>query len=211
MATAEQSVSQSTSQWVTVQEASQITGKSENAIGLLIRRRRLDRVKKVNGNGQGKWLIHRDSLMKYQSTSQSSEKVTDSDQSVRPVSQSVTDLLKSMIPLEHYEKKRGEWDQERDRLQTGLLMYRYKFEELDRQTRLLPAPLESIPSKLSELEHKEQELRESRQAIVELEAQLSKAVENEQAIVRSQETIKALEEALQNERQRSWWDRLWKK
>jgi hypothetical protein len=187
MTTGNQSVSQSTSQWVTVQEASEITGKSENAIGILIRRRRLDRVKKVNGTGQGKWLIHRDSLIKFQSTSQSPEKATENDQSVRPVSQSVTDLLKSMIPLEHYEKKRDEWDQERDRLQAGLMMYRYKFEELERQTRLLPAPLEIIPTKLEELEQKDQ------------------------ALIKSQETVKALEEALQRERQRSWWDRLWKK
>jgi hypothetical protein len=169
MAVKDQSISPSSGQWVTIQEASEITGKSENAISLLVRRRRMDRVKKVNGTGQGKWLIHRDSLVKYQSVNQSPDEVTKNDQSVNPVSQSVTDLLKSMIPLEHYEKKRSEWDQERDRLQAGMMMYRYKYEELDQQVKLLPAPVEAV---CISLQNKEQALQDAREAITRLEEDL---------------------------------------
>jgi predicted nucleic acid-binding Zn-ribbon protein len=84
------------------------------------------------------------------------------------------------LPVEYYERQQ----KERDELVQGLMMYRYKFEELDRQVRLLPAPVETIPVKLAE---------------------------KDQALQRSQEAIKALEEALQREKQRSWWERLWKK
>lgn len=179
--------SQATGQWLTLQEASEISGRSVNALTILINRRKLDRTRKVNGKGHGKWLIHRDSL----------EKIIDSDLSVdlstaqtshdssSPVkAQTGQESSEPSIPLSHYEKKRDEWTTERDRLQTGLMMYRFKFEELDRQVKLLPAPMEIIPSKLTELE---------------------------QTIQDSQEAIRTLEEALQAERQRSWWERLWKR
>lgn len=188
---------QTTGQWLTLQEASKISGRSVNALTILINRGKLDRSRKVNGKGHGKWLIHRDSLQKMMefdlsvnlSTAQESSSHTTAQKG-----QTGQESSEPSIPLSHYEKKRDEWQEERDRLQAGLLMYRYKFEELDRQMKMLPAPVEIIPAKLSELE-----------------AQAAELADNKQTIVRSQETIKALEEALQSERQRSWWDRLWKK
>lgn len=49
--------------WLTLQEASKVIGKSENAIRLLIsRKRRNVRTMKVNGKGRGYWIIHRDSI-----------------------------------------------------------------------------------------------------------------------------------------------------
>jgi hypothetical protein len=207
-----------TEQWLTLKEASDVTGKSINALTLLINRNKLDRVRKVKGKGGGKWLIHKDSLHLLMADTLSPCQGARQDRVNTLSEETEYERVMPSIPLEHYEKKRDEWLTERDRLQTGLLMYRYKFEELDRQIRLLPAPVEAVApllkdreAKLAELEHKEQELRESHQANVELEAKLSKAAENEQALTRSQETIKALEEALQNEQQRSWWEKLWRK
>lgn len=172
--------------WLTLREASKITGKSINALRLLISRHKLTRVKKAHDNNGSYWMIHKD-------------EVDRACQDMNPHSQPCQsagsqDMEGAMIPLLYHDSKQREWTEERDQLQAGLLMYRYKFEELDRQIRLLPAPVEAVSTllqdretKLSELAEKEQELRDSRQA------------------------VKALEEALQAERQRSWWDRLWKR
>lgn len=57
--------------------------------------------------------------------------------------------LVSLIPFEVYEQKRKEWEkeleekrrewqEERDDLRAGLLMYRYKYEDLDKKVKLLP-------------------------------------------------------------------------
>ena len=59
--------------------------------------------------------------------------------------------------IEFYDKKRIEWERERDSLMQGLLMYRYKFEEVDRQLKVLPAPPEYVKAKIDELEKNLQE------------------------------------------------------
>ena len=201
--------------WLTLKEASDITGKSINALTLLINRNKLDRVRKVKGKGGGKWLIHKDSLHLLMPDTLLPCQGEEQDRVNTLSGETGYERVTPSIPLEHYEKKRDEWLTERDRLQAGLLMYRYKFEELDRQIRLLPAPVETVGTllqdrevKLTELAEKEQALRKSRQAITDLSEQ---AATDRQALSKSQETVKALEEALQRERQRSWWDRLWKK
>lgn len=180
--------------WLSLRQASDMTGKSINALRILVNRRRFDMVKREERNGRTYWLIHRDSLVKTCGNDMGGTYPRQEH-----VGQHVADTCQvNTITFDAYEEKRSEWQKERDELQAGLLMYRYKFEELDRQTRLLPAPLESIPSKLAELETKSAE-------------STAQAAEDKQALARSQETVKALEEALQRERQRTWWDRLWKK
>lgn len=66
------------------------------------------------------------------------------------------------LPLEYYEKQQ----KERDQALQGLMMYRYKFEEAERQLKLLPAPVEMVNSRLEELERqlqkKELELQRER-------------------------------------------------
>jgi hypothetical protein len=52
------------------------------------------------------------------------------------------------IPLEYYERQQ----EDRDRLMQGLMMYRFKFEELDRRLRLLPGPPEAIHEEIREKE-----------------------------------------------------------
>jgi predicted RNase H-like nuclease (RuvC/YqgF family) len=207
-------------EWVTLKEASKTTGKSLNAIRMLVHRKKIssDRIKKVTDNGRNYWMVHRDALNLIYNSSMSSD-ICNSDilQPVTPVicQDNMSDICQDSIPIYYHDQKLKEWQQERDSLMQGLMMYRYKFEELDRQMRLLPAPVENIPAKLSELEskaaelaEKDQVLRESQDAIQDLE---TSAAEKDQSLARSQETIKALEEALHREKQRSWWDRLWKK
>jgi len=177
-------------EWVTLKEASEITGRSVHAFRQLINRKRIDKIKKMQDNGPGYWVIHRDHLSEMydemlpsRDTSQRTISGT-SQGSISDTSQMVT------IPAEVYERQQ----KEHDNMVQGLMMYRYKFEELERQTRLLPAPLEIIPSKLTELEQKEQALRDSQEAIRNLEAELQ-----------------ATRSTLEGERSRSWWQRLWRK
>lgn len=169
--------------WLSLRQASDMTGKSINALRILVNRRRFDMVKREERNGRTYWLIHRDSLMK----------TCGNDMGVtyprhEHVGQHVADPCQvNTITLDAYEEKRSEWLKERDELQTGLMMYRYKFEEMERQMKLLPAPVEVVTSRLTELEQKEQ------------------------ALTTAQEAIHSLEEALQQERQRSWWQKLFRK
>ena len=183
-----------TSQWITVQEASQITGKSINSLRLLIRRKKLSRVLKVKGKHGDEWVIHKEAIHDLSQGDQGMTPVNDQphDQGsqVNPGDMTQVITLPSGIYLQQQK--------ERDELLQGMMMYRYKFEELDRQIRLLPAPVEIIPARISELEAKSAE-------------SAAQAAEDRQALARSQEAVKALEEALQRERQRTWWDRLWKR
>ena len=189
-------------EWLTVKQVSHMTGKSIDAIRMLLHRKKLSNVKKVNNHNGGPnrehWLIHRDTaalLCNSHMTDNRSDVMVNSD--ITETAEQLHNI--DVIPLHYHDLKQREWLTERDQLQAGLLMYRYKFEELDRQVRLLPAPVETVgtllqdrEAKVAELEHKEQELRDSRQALD-----------------RSQEAVSALEEALQRERSRSWWQRLW--
>lgn len=169
--------------WLTIGEVSERTGKSTAAVRMWIKRRTIKgeqvRVKKERGKHCESWLIHSSEiadLTRRDSAESSGERKGE---------------FVNIISLDRYEAMRKELENEREQALQGLMMYRYKFEELDRQVKMLPAPVEIIPARLTELE--------------------KRATENEQALTRSQETIKALEEALQSERQRSWWDRLWKR
>lgn len=198
-------------EWMTLKEASVASGRTINSLRLLISRKKIDKVKKMHDNGPGYWLIHREAMSQI-SMSDMGDKDTHHvimSDTHQPIMSAPCQVIS--MPVEYYTQQQ----KERDELVQGLMMYRYKFEELDRQMRLLPAPVENIPAKLSELEtkaaelaEKDQVLRESQDAIRDLE---TKAAEKDQSLVRSQETINALEEALHREKQRSWWDRLWKR
>jgi hypothetical protein len=185
-------------QWVTLQEASEITGKSINALRLLVKRKKFDHIKKVNGKGHGYWLIRRDSIAEVVTQDQSPDQTTQcdwSDQTIQPV----------MIPLERYEA-------ERDRLMQGMMMYRYKFEELDRRVKLLPAPPEMMTNELEEksaaLIQAEKILEEAKKAqkhytetMAELKAKLT---EEEHA----KEAFRIQWEQAMAEAKRPWWKKL---
>jgi hypothetical protein len=165
-------ICQSVSDWLTLQEASELTGKSVNALTLLISRRKIDRIKKQSGRGKGKWLIHRDSVELLPDP----DRLKDRDRLNPGQNERLNDRPEAGIPIHYFDSKLKEWTEERDRLQAGLLMYRYKFEEVEKQLRLLPAPPEMVASRLQVAElmaqQKEQALMEAREAIENLETEL---------------------------------------
>jgi len=195
-------------EWIPLREASKITGRSVHALRLLINRGRIEKVRKQQVNGQSYWEIHQEAVSLIRGDTGASHGTSHeasqgpshtyqqashgtSHENLSPPSQVIT------IPVEYYEQQQ----KERDNLMQGMTMYRYKFEELERQTRLLPAPLEVIPLKLTELEHREEALRTSQQAINDLETKLQTR----------QKAINELEAELQRERSVTWWQRLWRK
>ena len=167
--------------WLTIKEVSRITGKSLNAITLHVNRKNFDRIKKL----KGKWFIHKDSIINLskQTCQAESDRIKNQSRQVCHDGQAI------MIPLEHYDKKHNEWQTERDRLNTGLMMYRYKFEDMERKLKLLPAPIETISLKIEELE---KTLQAEQQTRKKLEADLQK-----------------VETDLNIEKKKSWWAKLW--
>jgi hypothetical protein len=215
-----------TGQWLTLKEASVITGKSINALTLLINRKKIDRVRKVKGKGGGKWLIHKDSLHLLMELTllpcQSQEY-----NRVNTLSEATEyDRATVSIPLEHYDKKRDEWDRERDRLTQGIMMYQYKLEEYERKLKLLPAPPEVVTSKLQEqeimLQTKDQAIRQKEEALARAQEILKKAkesydqykasmVELKAKLVEEERTREAYRiqwELAQAELKRPWWKKL---
>lgn len=169
-----------TSTWLTFAELGALTGKTSSAVRMWVKRRTSKgehvQVKKERGKHGEIWYIHSSEVSAF------GEREGVHVQGERePLTQGER---VNTITIEYYDAQRKIWERERDELSAGLMMYRYKFEEMERQIRLLPAPPEVVVSKLTE---------------------------NEQTLHSAQETIKALEEALQSERQRSWWERLWKR
>jgi hypothetical protein len=155
-------------EWIPLKEASEITGRSMHALRLLIHRGRIEKVRKQQVNGHGYWEIHRDVLSVIRSEKATSQSTTQqasqicSHENIPGASQAIT------MPAEIYIQQQ----KERDSYLQGMMMYRYKFEELDRQVKLLPAPVDQVAMKLQEAEHKDQVLRDAQEAITRLEEDL---------------------------------------
>jgi hypothetical protein len=199
---------------LTLSEASKYTGLSVPSLRRMINGGRLSSAHMVDSKTGQAWVIQKVELerlkAKKRQCDQPHEKVdqrNDNDQS---------------IPLTYFEERRHEWESERRRLmddmislRTGIEMYRYKFEEAERQIRLLPAPPEVVSSKLQELEQKEaalaqaqrileqaQEVKERYKAsLIELKQKLQ---EEEKAKV----DLQGQWELAQAELKRSWWKKL---
>lgn len=253
--------------WLTIKEASDMSGRSVNSLRLLIHRGKLRQIKKVKGKGHGEWLINSSSLeqitdfdlsnrtghdisetttsqnlktdmsdmtgynrqerltgqhvkpdmlrhtsqesltgpdiqpdMSRHTDTESSERLT--GQQVQPdmseqtgqdhpenftsqnTRQDMSDWMgqensKPMIPLEYYDSRRDEWMQERDSLLQGLMMYRYKFEELDRKLKVLPAPPEYVKARMDELE---QHLQEKEQLTTQYEEKIALVSSEKEAL-----------------------------
>lgn len=172
--------------WLTVKETSYITGKSIDAIRMLLHRKKLSNVKKVNNGGQRSyWLIHKDTVELLHNSN-----VTDTLQEI----EHDNSITNNSIPLEFYDKKQQEWLQERDNLKQGLVMYQYKIEDYERKLKLLPAPIEIIAEELKINKEELKQMREQTARMQELEGK-----------------IRDLETELQVEKKRPWWKRFWKK
>lgn len=216
--------------WITIKEASDISGRSVNSLRLMIHRGKLRQIKKVKGKGHGEWLIHSNSLsqitesdlpddMPCEIPPDTSDNMTTCqenpdttiyrDYSPDKTAGTFHDISKPMISLEYYDSRRDEWMIERDRLLQGLMMYRYKFEELDRQLKMLPAPPEFVKAKLDELE---QHIRGKAELTSQYEERIAQAArekdtlgaEYEQAKTNYEEYISQFQEKLrQEERQKT--------
>lgn len=179
-------------EWITLKEASKITGKSVHAFRQLINRGRVEMVKKMQDNGPGYWVIHRDHL-----NEMIPEKVT-SHRTISSSSQDTSQCIISdasqmvTIPAEVYIQQQ----REHDNMVQGLMMYRYKFEEAEKQMKLLPAPAETIAGKIDELE-------ETLSAEVQYREQLTSALQEKEA------KVQELEADLRQARL-PWWKKMLK-
>ena len=174
-------------EWLTIKEVSNITGKSTDSLRMLLHRKKLTNVKKANNGNNGtkrsQWLIHKDNISLLHNSY-----VTGDGTNVTCDKSITSERNSNIITLEYHDSKQQEWLKERDQLKAGIIMYQYKFEELDRQLKLLPAPAEVVKSRLIELEHSLQEEKETKQKL-----------------------INDLEAELQKERSLTWWQKLWAK
>jgi len=141
-------------EWLTLQEASKITGKKPSALRGAIQRGRVMRVKKETGAIGDYWLIHRDELPKIGNNRSGAFEGVDRMIEVDPaieVDRSESPIggdRVNLVTVEYYDQQREKWDRERSQLEQGVMMYRYKFEELDRKVKLLPAPVEVVSDDL---------------------------------------------------------------
>jgi hypothetical protein len=131
---------------------------------MLIKRKKVDQARKTTHNGRVTWFIHRDALKKLMEQTNDQDidqgqcaddqvidqgdhsyrsELDQGDRSSRSTGENVITM-----PVEFFEQQQ----KERDQLLQGMMMYRYKFEEMDRRFKLLPEPPEIISSKLQEIE-----------------------------------------------------------
>lgn len=180
--------------WVTLQEASSITGKSTSALRRLIHRNVIKDVRKERVKNGHQWLIHLEELSLPVRNEQVNSWGVQCERVHEQVA-SVQGVQVNAIPLEYFDGKLKEWERERSQLEQGLLMYRYKFEEQERQLRLLPAPAEVLTAQLLETE-------EALKAEVDYREQLINALHEKEA------RLIHLQAELEAEKKRDWWKKL---
>lgn len=179
----------------TLQEASKITGLKSQTLRMRIKSGKLEAFKNPSKFGEA-WLIKADNLKKV-------EKVDNDRLTVQEGSSLNGSELKGSIEgspsnekttIEAQREHIGTLQRTLQNFEGLLTTFQQRIvnlesekAEIECKIRLLPAPLEIIPSKLTELEQKELALRDS------------------------QQVIRNLEEELQKERSRSWWQKLWGK
>lgn len=196
--------------WLTLSEASNITGKSAESLRKMIKRGKLLRVKKISGERGKQWVIHQDEIeqlnRQHRTNVQCGQKEWTRTGQI------------DFISVEHYDKQREKWEEEKTRLLQGLLMYRFKFEEIEKKIKLLPVPPDIIINEFDkvkkELEYKEKKLNETNsklfnvsQALEQLELLLKdtqkchKNVQSERNLLSSDvERVKIFQKKLQEEK-----------
>ena len=206
-------------EWFSLQEASIITGKSPASLRRLIQRKIFERVKKEHSSHGEYWLIHRDEL-----NIRGVQGAFSEHGFVQGVhNERVEGVQVNTITFETYDNHRREWEQRCSSLEQGLMMYRYKFEEVDRQLKALPAPPEFVKVKIDELERN---LQEETNAKSLLEIEKAKTEEEKEQLVkdyedflaqlrtklseeeRLKEELKAELELAQADLKRPWWKKL---
>jgi flagellar biosynthesis GTPase FlhF len=160
-------------------------------------------VKKERGKRGETWLIHPSEV---NALSEHDPAVVKGEQEGERV---------NTVSLDRYDAMRKEVEQERDQALQGLMMYRYKYEEMDRQMKLLPAPPEVVTSKLQELEEKAKTLDQAQRILKqaqEMKEKYKASMIELKTKLQEEEKVKAeLITQLEQERKRPWWQRLWKR
>jgi hypothetical protein len=176
-------------EWLTLQEAAQVTGKKPSALRAAILRKKLERVKKETGATGDYWLIHRDECGRLESPpgEDRSGAIRDGEEA-----DLAGDPLVNLVTIEYYDQQREKWDDERSKLEQGLMMYRYKFEELDRQVKLLPAPVSAVRDELTRQVRRIEEAKSVIKAQRDVRKQLADQLEEKSSLLREkEETLKA--------------------
>lgn len=156
-------------EWISLKEASSLTGKSMTALRVMIKRGKGIRAKKIQDNNREYWFIHRDELKDLRSNPHFTHDDHDDYDHDEPRSVPHSGEVMSMM-YDMLERQRKEMTRERDQILQGLMMYRFKYEELDRQVKALPAPPEAISAELKE---KDGLIREKELVIETLNGKLS--------------------------------------
>lgn len=186
-------------EWLTIKEVSNITGKTPASIRMLIKRGKIVRIREEHHYGRKYWVIHKDECELLG---------TQENEDVRiPNSMRTVTEHEITIPFETYDKQRSQWENEKTELirtyEQGLMMYRFKFEELDRKLKLLPAPVEVIAHEFekvkSELEDKEGELHQVNQALQKLELERRELENTLQAQQEAHDGVVSEREALSHQ------------
>jgi hypothetical protein len=177
-------------EWVALKEAGKSAGKSIHSLRLLIQRGRMEKMRRqrVGGNGYGE--IHEEAPDVRSTEGAGIMRPSQVSSSPFPETLSVPSQMIS-LPVEYFEQQQ----KERESLAQGLMMYRYKFELAEKELRLLPAPAESVTSKIRALE-------ETVAADVAYREQLIETLQEQE------EQIMGLEAELQ-QAQLPWWKKIW--
>jgi len=192
---------------ITVQEAATRLNLSERTVWKYIQRRALKTSKEFSEGKRHRVMVLESSVQELQSSP--SEKINevqlnDSENDQRSPKKGDSVVLPADIYLQQ--------QQERDSLMQGLMMYRYKFEELDKQVKQLPAPPEIVARELSDkaaaLARAEEILEEAKEAqkrhAAAMDELKNKLIEEEHA----KEAYRIQWEAAQAELKRPWWKKL---
>jgi uncharacterized coiled-coil protein SlyX len=190
----------------TLQEASEITGLKVQTLRMRIKSGKLEAFKNPSKHGET-WLIKaynlkkteevdNDRLRAQEASNLNGSKQKGSIEGYPSIENSTVEAQKEHIGT--LQRTLQNFEGILTIFQQRIKILEVEREEMAGKIRLLPAPLETLPIILETKENK----------IAELEAGVA---EKDKTIARSQETIKALEEALQRERSRSWWQKLWGK
>jgi len=203
--------------WVTIPELTRITGKKATALRMWIKRKWLggehELIRKIQEKHGEMWVVH-PSLIKQLSRHVESEVMPEQAAcspldmprvEPHPCSVNRTEHAADLISFRAYLEERREWQEERDSLRHGLMMYRYKFEELDRQVRLLPAPPEMLSTRLSEVE---QDRRQKAEALEQAEKIVDEAKKAQKLSMEVMTKLRAklVEEVKAKEAYRDQWE-----
>jgi hypothetical protein len=209
-------------EWLSLKDAGKEAGISAAAVRMWIISRMTKgdyvEIRKEPGKYRETWYIHSSEMKALRETHAASlpglqEACTQGD-------------IVNLVSLDRYEAMRRDLEIERDRALQGLMMYRYKFEELDQKMKLLPAPADVVAAELERKDAKVRELEEDQKrkvaAIIKAQQILRKAQttyeqyeasmaqlkarlqEEEQA----KEALRAQWEHAQAELKKPWWQKL---